>query len=127
LSPFEGRKFALTLGGAFLVLGSVAALRSHPAAFRVLLAVGLAWIVAGLLVPSRLGPVKRGWMAMALAISRVTTPVFLAVIYFLVLTPIGLAVRLFGRNPIRPTPASSSFWKTRDAASDRRGTMRNQF
>lgn len=127
LSVSEGRKFALTLGGAFLVLGGVAAWRSHPSASRALLAVGLAWLGAGLVFPTHLGPVKRGWMAMALVISRVTTPVFLAIVYFLVVTPIGLGVRLFGRNPIRQKPIDGSFWRRRDPSTDRRGTMSNQF
>lgn len=65
------------------------------------------WIILGvlatmaLLVPEWLRPVHRGWMTMALAISKVTTPVILGVVFFLVVTPMGLVMRLFRNDPMR--------------------------
>ena len=89
LSPAEGRKFGLVVGGAFLVLGLVLRLRDHGTASAVTLALGGALALAGLAIPGRLGPAYRGWMALARTISKVTTPVFMGAIYFLVLTPTG--------------------------------------
>ena len=84
---------------------------------------------AGLLVPSRLEPVERGWMHMAHAISKVTTPIFMAIVYFVVLTPAGWIRRTFGSNPLRHGADSGTCWVTReqrDPAALRR-RMERQF
>lgn len=80
----------------------------------------------GLLVPARLGPLYRAWMRLALAISRVTTPIFMALVFFLVLTPAGLIARLVGHRPLTVRPRSGSYWRSRVDGGGR-GTMDNQF
>jgi hypothetical protein len=84
-------------------------------------------ILAGLLIPTHLGPVERAWMALAHAISRVTTPVVMAVMYFVVLTPVGLLRRAFGGNSLRHAESASGFWKERPAGARRSASMERQF
>ncbi len=55
----------------------------------------------GLLAPSGLRPVYRSWMRFGLVLSRLTTPLILSLVFFLLFVPIGLAMRLFGRDPMR--------------------------
>jgi hypothetical protein len=126
LTPAEGRKFGLLVGGAFLVVGAVLWRRTHVTAASVALALGGALILAGVTIPGRLGPVYRGWMAFALAISKVTTPLFMGLIYFLVLTPTGLLARLFGHRPLTRTRTATSFWQDRSPEA-RRSAMDHQF
>ena len=83
-------------------------------------------LAAGAAFPSRLGPVQRTWMAIALGISKVTTPIFMGIIFFVVIAPIGLFMRLVRRNPVKHKPRNGSYW-TDHAAEDERGTMTNQF
>ena len=52
-----------------------------------------------------LGPVERAWMGLAHAISKVTTPIVMGVMYLLVLTPVGLLRRRFGGNPLVHAPS----------------------
>lgn len=127
LTPSEGRKFALTVGTAFLALASVMWWRGRAAAALVLGMCGGLLGFAGIVVPSRLGPVHRGWMGLAHALSKVTTPVFLGVVYFVVLLPVGALLRLLGRNPLKPKQEGDSFWIPRADDADRRGNMTNQF
>ena len=124
LSAAEGRKFGLTVGLAFAVLTGITWWRDHPLLMQIFGGLAGALILAGLLVPGSLGPVQRGWMAFAHLISKVTTPIFLAIVYFLVIAPIGLLMRLFGKNPLRHPPEQGSFWLSRSTG---RGTMSNQF
>ena len=63
-------------------------------------AIGLLLGVGGRLIPGALGPVHRAWMALAHAISKVTTPIFMGAVYFVVLAPVSVVMRLFGRNPL---------------------------
>jgi hypothetical protein len=124
LSPKEGRKFGFTVGIAFLVLTAISWWRGHEIAPYVLGGTGAVLVLAGALVPGRLGPIQRGWMGLARAISRVTTPIFMAIVFFVIITPIGLLMRLSGRNPIRHKPSGGSYWALRGEV---RGTMTNQF
>ena len=48
-----------------------------------------------LILPNSLRPVYRGWMHIGLLISRVTTPIILGIVFFLVVLPFGLVRRLF--------------------------------
>jgi hypothetical protein len=83
-------------------------------------------MTAGLAVPGRLGPVYRFWMALAHAISRVTTPIVLGIVYFLVIAPIGLAMRAFGRNPLVRPRVRDSYWVMRPPGN-RRSDLERQF
>ncbi|MDX1647958.1 MAG: hypothetical protein R3304_12500, partial [Longimicrobiales bacterium] len=74
-SAADGRKFAFPVGIAFLLLAGLLLWRDKDTLWRIAAALGGTLILAGALVPGRLGPVYRGWMKMALAVSRVTTPV----------------------------------------------------
>ncbi len=71
-------------------------------------------ILAGLVLPTRLGPVQRVWMGIAHAISKVTTPIVLAVIYFGVLAPAGCVMRLVGRRPLKRRTGATTYWVTRE-------------
>ena len=125
LTPAEGRKFGLTLAAAFGVLAAITWWRGREYAPIVLGTVAGLFLLGGVLVPSRLGPVQRGWMGMAHAISKVTTPIFMGVVYFLVITPAGLLRRLFGNNAVRSAPGKASGWV--DRRTTPRGDLTRQF
>ena len=49
-----------------------------------------------LLVPLWLRPIYRGWMRFGLLLSKITTPLILGIVFFLVIAPMGLLRRLVG-------------------------------
>lgn len=127
LTSGEGRRFALTVGGAFLGLGALAWWRGRLHVAGVLAAAGGLLVLTGLVVPTRLTPVYRAWMASAERLAKITTPVFLGLLYFVALTPLGLTMRLAGRRPL-PRPATgSSGWVPRDVQARRPSEMQHQF
>jgi hypothetical protein len=125
LTPAEGRKFALTLAAAFGVLAGIAWWRGGARAPVVLGTLAALFLLGGVLAPTRLGPVQRAWMGMARAISKVTTPIFMGVVYFLVITPAGLIRRMFGGNALRMAQGKSSGWV--DRRTSPRGDLTRQF
>ena len=124
LSPAEGRRFGFTVGLAFLVFAALALWRDHLVVGRVLGAVGGLLVLAAAVIPGQLGPVQRGWMGLAHAISRVTTPVFMGILYFIVLTPFGIVRRTLGRSPLHRSRTATTFWIAR---SSRRSDLTRQF
>jgi hypothetical protein len=127
LTAREGRKFGLTVGIAFLVLGGVSRWRGHEVAPVVLWILGGGLTLSGALAPTLLGPVYRAWMGLAHLLSRVTTPLFMGVVYFLVITPMGALMRIFGKNPLVHRLDNGSYWITRKPRADQPDSMRHQF
>ncbi len=64
------------------------------------------WVIAGVLAawalaaPITLRPVYRAWMRLAIVLSRITTPIIMGLVYFLVITPVAFIMRLIGRDPM---------------------------
>ena len=54
-----------------------------------------AWAIAA---PESLRPVYRWWMKLGLLLSKITTPLILGIVFFLLIFPMGLVVRLTGRD-----------------------------
>jgi hypothetical protein len=99
LSAGELRKFGLSTGAIFAVLFGLAipwmwGLNYPRWPWVILLVLG----GLGLIVPNSLRLVHRFWMRFALLISKVTTPIILGVVFFLVIMPVGLIIRIFGRD-----------------------------
>ncbi len=126
LSPAEGRRFGFVVGAAFLVLGGVSWWRGHETVPKVLWAIGGLLVLGGLLIPGSLGPVQRAWMKLALALSRITTPIIMGLIYFTLFTPLGAVRRMLGMNSL-VRPAGGSFWIDRAPGPERRSDLQRQF
>ncbi|MGH7467523.1 MAG: SxtJ family membrane protein [Longimicrobiales bacterium] len=126
LTPAEGRKFGLTVGGAFLALSLIMWWRGHQTLLTITLTLGVLLVLAGLLIPGQLGPVYRGWMKFGLVLSKVTTPIFMGVVFFIVITPIGLIRRLATGNTLIPKRTTDSYWHARPEGQ-RRGNLKRQF
>lgn len=127
LTAAEGRRFGLTVGIAFLVFAGIAWWRDHSTASTILAGLGALLVVAGLVIPRQLGPVERAWMQLAHAISRVTTPIVMGVMYFVVLTTVGILRRNLGKNPMVQSESNGSFWQARPEGSRRSASMQRQF
>jgi len=125
LTPQEGRRFAFTVGIAFLVLGGISAWRGHQLPPKIIWGLGGALLLAGVFVPGRLTGVYNGWMKLATAISKVTAPIMVGAVYYLILTPIGGLMRLLGRNPLRHREQNGGYWLP--ATGDGRSDLETQF
>jgi hypothetical protein len=124
LTAAEGRKFGFVVGGAFLVLAGITFWRDHAIPSGVFASLGSALVLGALLVPTKLGPVQSAWMKLALMISKVTTPIFMGIIFFLVITPAGLLARLFGHRAL--VHQGNTSWISR-AEGDRQSNLDRQF
>lgn len=127
LARDEGRKFGLQVGAAFLVLAAIAWWRGRHVTAQWMGGTGTGLVVGGIVAPRLLSPVFKAWMQLAHLLSKVTTPIFMGVIYYLILTPTGLLLRLMGRDPLRPRLVEGSLWSPRDAETAKPARMERQF
>jgi len=79
--------------------------------------------------PRALAGLNRGWMRVGLLLNRVVSPVAIGVVYYLTLVPMGLAMRAFGKDPLRLKfdRAAISYWIAREPPGPDPKNMRDQF
>ena len=106
------REFGLVVGSASLLLGGWWSYRGKFAGVSLaLILVGIALIVLGLVLPKALVYPNKAWMMFASVLGVVVTHIVLAIVFFLIVTPIGVIKRLSGWDPLRRrTSPSASYW-----------------
>jgi len=107
------REFGLIVGGVFVLLGLWWIYRGKFAtAAYVLSAAGSVLVLCGLVCPRFLTVPRRFWMKLAEGMSYISSRIILAIVFFLVLTPIGLVKRAMGWDPLqRRSKARDTFWQ----------------
>jgi hypothetical protein len=128
LSRTQLRKFGLTVGGAFAILGTISWWRGHEIPPRVLWTLGVLLVVPGLVAPTILAPVERAWMRFAAVLAYVNTRILLTVLFYLVMLPIGL-IRRITQDPLdrKLGDGSTSNWVKRTPAPVDPARYRAQF
>ena len=91
------RKFGLTVGGVFILLGVLFLLR-HRSSYLVFCGAGGLLATFGIIWPRALKYVYIAWMALAFTLGFVMSNVILTLFFFLFVTPIGLLARLFQKD-----------------------------
>ena len=84
------------------------------------------WLVGGLLtaiywlVPASRRPIYIGWMYAAFPIGWTVSHILMAIIYYAVITPIGLIIRATGRDPLlrRFDRSARTYWTPRALPGD---------
>ena len=106
------REFGLVVGVVFSLLGSWWIYRGKFLNTAYLLSIiGAALVLSGIVVPRVLVVPRRVWMKLAEGMAYVSSRIVLALIFFLVLTPIGLIKRAMGWDPLyRRSGPRESFW-----------------
>ena len=101
------------VGGIFVLLGGWWFYRGKfITAASLMLPLGTLLILLGLLWPRGLVLPNRAWMLLAEGLSFIATRIILGVVFFLVITPIGVVKRLTGWDPLnRRSGRSGSYWR----------------
>jgi Saxitoxin biosynthesis operon protein SxtJ len=128
-SSSELRRFGLTVGGIFVLLGALSRWRGHTWPPIVFVTVGVLLFVPGLVAPLVLGPVQRVWMRFAAILGEVNSRIILTVFFYLVLAPVGWVLRVFVRDPLdRALDAKrESDWIKREPRPLERARYEQQF
>ena len=91
-----------------------------------LISIGLIFLVLGLLNSKILTPLNKAWVKLGEILGRIIAPIVMAIVYFLILTPISLLVRLSGKDLIGMKFSNDikSYWVKR---KKNLGSMDKQF
>src|SRR6478609_1529186 len=91
------RNFGFTMA---IVLGLIGGFGLYKGSSHAPIWLGIAAVFAGLtlLRPHWLNPANRAWLKLGLLMYRVVNPVIMAILFFVAVMPIGLVMRLFGKD-----------------------------
>ena len=122
------RKFGLLVGGVFAVLGILFLLR-HKAHYPYFLIPGVVLVVFGAVFPRALKYIYIAWMSVAVVLGFVMAHVILTLFFFLVITPIGLVARLFGKDflGLKLDGQAATYWIRREQKSKAQANYEQQF
>ena len=95
------RNFGLMVGGIFCAIGLWPAVIRGESPRLWALVIGVLLLIPALIVPRTLGPVYRVWMKVGEALGWVNTRILLGVLFYGLITPMGLIRRLLGNDPMR--------------------------
>jgi hypothetical protein len=126
--PREWRKFGLLFMTIFFLVAAYLFWKGKPVWWVGVVCAGI-FGGAGLLTPSLLRVPHKLWMQFAGILGWVNTRVLLSIFFFIVLTPVGVVMRLFGRDPLarRLSKESATYWEKREGPAPDRSRFENLF
>ena len=95
------RSFGLLVGGVFGAIGLFPLVWHGTDPRQWALIVAALLLVPAVVWPPLLKPAFRVWMAIGLVLGWINTRIILGLIFFLMVTPIGLIMRLLGKDPMQ--------------------------
>ena len=122
------RGFGIVFAVFFALLGLAPLRAHHPLRWWALGLAGL-FLAVALLKPAGLHPLNRIWTKLGILLGRLLSPVVTALLFFLVVTPIGVLFRMLKKDPLRlaRSPSATTYWLAREPPGPAPETMRNQF
>ena len=122
------RVFGLVFAGAFLVIAIWPLVHGVTPRWWALGVSAVFGIVAWI-KPVLLARLNRMWMKLGLLLGKIISPIALGILFYGVLTPMGTAMRLVGKDPLRlkRDPDADSYWMARKPPGPPPDSMTNQF
>jgi len=116
----ELRNFGLLVGAVLVALGLLFLLRGK-ARYPYFLAPGMLLLALGAVFPKGLRYAYVAWMCLAIVLGFIVSTVILTLFFILVITPIGLAARLLGKDFLRLKldRRGSTYWISRKSRPPR--------
>lgn len=123
------RAFGFVMSVFFALLSSWPMLRYGKEPQYVFLGIAVFFLLSAQALPVILRPLNILWTAFGLLLHLVMSPLILGILYFGLFTPIGLLMRVSGRDPLHRALDKNlpSYWIPRDSTRDAGANMRMQF
>ncbi len=114
VSDSQARKTALVVAGVLIAIALWNLYRGRMTVVAILVTIAGVLTLIGLFVPVAARSFHRVWMGIALVLGYINSRILLSLIYYGLITPVGLVRRLMGRDPMkRRGSVQSSYWVTR--------------
>ena len=121
----SNRNFGLVFFIVFLLI-AIWPLINNEAIRTWSLLISVIFLILGLLNSKILSPLNILWFKFGLLLGSIVAPIVMGIIFFMVITPIGLLMKLLGKDLLNSKydNKKKSYWIDRDKA---KSTMKKQF
>ena len=128
VKPGSERAFGLVFAAVFALIGLWPLLSAESVRPWALIVAALL-IAAARFAPRALDPLNRLWFLFGVLLHKIVSPLVMALLFFVTVTPIAILMRLAGKDPLRLKfdRAAKSYWIERTPPGPAPETMRNQF
>ena len=121
------RNFWFTIGSVLLVIALILFFKEKDSDVY-FFSIGLAFILSGIVLSFILKPLYKIWMTFAVIIGWIMTRIILAILFFFIITAIGVLARLFGKDFLNLKPDHrDSFWNIRNIDRELNQDYEKQF
>ena len=120
----SNKSFGIIFFIVFLVIGLWPLINSADIKIWSIL-LSLIFLILGAINSKILTPLNRAWFKIGLALGSIISPIIMGLVFFIVLTPTGLIMKLFRKDLLmKKNSKDSSYWIERDKDIE---TMKRQF
>ena len=111
------RDFGILIGFILLIIAGILFYKERES-YELIILLGIAFIGFGLGMPIILKPFYSIWMYFAVVLGWFMTRLILGLLFYIVVSPIGLISRLFGKRflDLKNSSINSSYWNYKDSS-----------
>ncbi|MDA9698894.1 SxtJ family membrane protein [Candidatus Pelagibacter sp.] len=120
----SNRSFGIVFFIFFLLIALWPLLNNHEIRLWSLI-ISLIFLILGILNSKLLSPLNKLWMRFGLLLGKIVSPIIMGIIYFFVVTPTGLIMKIFRKDLLSlKKNDEKSYWIEKN---DEKSNMKNQF
>ena len=122
------KNFGLVVGIGLFIFGGILFFLKKPLGIY-LLCISPVLIISGYLIPGILKPFQKVWMSFAVIMGWIMSNIILSIVFYLMMTPIGLLARIFGKDFLakKIDTKAKSYWIDREQEIKDKETYIRQF
>lgn len=124
----SNKSFGITFAVVFALIGLFPLL--HGGHIRLwALAIGAIFAAIAFIRPALLAPLNKVWFRFGMLLHKIVNPLILGLMFFVIITPLALVIRLFGGKlmALDFDKSQSSYWVRRSPPGPEAQSIRNQF
>ena len=124
----DWKKFGITMGIILTIIGSYLLWKKNNY-FEYFFFVAAVFFILGLILPAALKYVYKAWMSLAVVMGFIMTRVIMVIIFYLIVTPIGLIASITGKEflDMKIDQNAKSYWLARKGAQNVKADYERQF
>jgi len=122
------RQFGIIIGVILLIIAGLLLWKEKESS-QILLIIGMTLFIFGIVIPFILKPIYYVWMIFATILGLIMTRVILSLLFYTIVTPIGLISRLFGKQFLELyfDKSKQSYWNIRTNEYPKKENYEKQF
>ena len=124
----DWKKFGITMGTVLVIIGFFLLWKKNNY-FEYSFFLAAVFFIAGFILPSALKPVYKVWMALSVVMGFIMTRVIMIIIFYLIVTPVGLIASMSGKKflDMKIDKSAKSYWIAREKVQKVKSDYERQF